>query len=770
MKFSTKLIVLGASIFLTASSVAIYVADQASRKIVEAQIKSRIESQAFHTMDKIDRMIYERSRDIMLLATDPVIKSGASTRQQITARLKEYQKRYSSYSSLSLFTLDRMRIADTSGVGIGRPHQFNEYWHDIAAGKEFVVNVYKSTTSNSIDVYFAQVVKDENGVPFGVVVARMPVDSLYEITKQAQGIIGEAASLKIDLVDRSGLLIYSNHNTAGILKDVLPDFKMIQQTAGSVKGSAIHHHQGEEKTLSIFVHEQGFLDFSGNGWTLLAHVPAKAIFAPAREVRNRLLIVHSIFFVITLIVILLFSRTFARPLVELSSVTDAIGKGNFDIRAQVRSRDEFGALASAFNTMAKELKDSHVALRAYSTELEKQVEERTDRLMLERAKRECDEQLFREQKEQSIATLAGGMAHDFNNILMSVMGSAHLLRMKLPSSAKERELAQSIISSSERMADLTRQLLAYAKKGMYESAAVSLNAVVREALTLTHRGKASENEVTLNLSEDLWLVRADPGQMKQVLINLFTNAFEAMEQGAGRLAVRTVNVYRDVWKCHALERMHPAGEYVFVAVSDTGHGIPVDIRQRIFEPFFTTKFLGRGLGLAAAAGIIQNHGGCISFESTEGKGTSFYFYLPCAAAEERKVPEAILQAPKAVQPGTILLVDDEPMILSSIGQMLTEMGHVVLSAGSGKEALGIFMNGMDAIRLAILDVQMPDMDGKELFDELKSHKSDLKVLMSSGFDEQAALSGMGVLRPEGFIQKPYQSAALRKKIAEILTR
>ncbi|MHB8882184.1 MAG: ATP-binding protein [Thermodesulfovibrionales bacterium] len=240
-----------------------------------------------------------------------------------------------------------------------------------------------------------------------------------------------------------------------------------------------------------------------------------------------------------------------------------------------------------------------------------------------------DKRIAVQQKEESISTLAGGIAHDFNNILMGILGNAELLGMTLESQENEKMLVNNIIKSSERMADLTKQLLAYAKGGMYQPGKLSLNDAVKKALNMAHIEKYQHIETRLLLEEDLWPVFADREQVKQVMINLFTNAFEAMEYSGGCLTVRTINEPdRPSWECVSFKERHPAGDYVHVIVSDTGPGIPQEKLHRIFEPFFSTKFIGRGLGLAAVAGIIQNHHGCVSVRSGAETGTLFDIYLP----------------------------------------------------------------------------------------------------------------------------------------------
>lgn len=392
----------------------------------------------------------------------------------------------------------------------------------------------------------------------------------------------------------------------------------------------------------------------------------------------------------------------------------------------------------------------------------------TTRLRLEEERKRLDERLFQEQKEQSIATLAGGIAHDFNNILMGVLGNAEFLQMKLPPGS-ERKLAEGIISSAERMGELTRQMLDYARAGKYQPRNISMNTIIQETLNMLQPRMPYGIDVVSGLSENLFPVTADTRQMTQVLINLLFNSFEAMTETGGRLVVRTENIVGKLaWECpHRYE--HPGGDYVHIRVSDTGPGISEEVRKKIFEPFYTTKFMGRGLGLAAVFGIIRKHSGCITVESVPGNGATFHIYLPRACDEPvRPVKEeTISPGPEREVTANILVVDDEPAILNLLDRVLTKMGHKVFTASDGFQAMEILKRKKNTVHMAILDVKMPLMDGTRLFSELKTLKPDLRVIISSGCSEAAAIERIPV-SPDGFIQKPYRIAALREKLREVM--
>ncbi|KPK00630.1 MAG: hypothetical protein AMJ60_00360 [Desulfobacterales bacterium SG8_35] len=268
----------------------------------------------------------------------------------------------------------------------------------------------------------------------------------------------------------------------------------------------------------------------------------------------------------------------------------------------------------------------------------------TEKLLLEKEEREFRARLFQQQKDQSIALIAKGIAHDFNNLLGTVIGNVDLLQMGTAPKEDECGIVEAIGSAAHRMSDLTTQLLAYAKGGTYKLERFVLNSLILQTLKFSHTGEATKIKISHNLAKDLWPILGDPNQMKQMLVNIFTNAFEAMEETGGTLNVETRNVIkkRD-WDC-SFHNVHPKGSYISIDITNTGPEIPKEIASQIFEPFYTTKSLGRGLGLAAVAGIVQNHGGCVSFDSTTEK-TTFHILLPRAKENTENSENEILNHP-----------------------------------------------------------------------------------------------------------------------------
>ncbi|MDP2158105.1 MAG: PhnD/SsuA/transferrin family substrate-binding protein, partial [Nitrospirota bacterium] len=388
---------------------------------------------------------------------------------------------------------------------------------------------------------------------------------------------------------------------------------------------------------------------------------------------------------------------------------------------------------------------------AYVIEICKDI---TERLRQEAEQKRMDKKLFSQQKEESITTLAGGIAHDFNNILMGVLGYAELLKLRFQLKPEELQPVDSIIAGVERMAELTRQMLAYAKKGKYQIKNVFLSSAIRKALDLSHKGTAMATRTVISFPEDLWPVLADENQIIQAFVNLCNNAFEATEERGGTLTISAENLAsRPSWTC-SLQHEHPAGDYVSISVSDTGDGIPSAIADKVFEPFVTTKFMGRGLGLPAVSGIVQNHGGCITFSSEAGRGTTFHILLP---RSEKPVPAAPVkrtaEAPTAKK--CIMVVDDEPDILLLLEAALLRLGYDVIAADTGEKAIESFRSLSDRIVCVILDLQLPGISGKETLSGLKKIKPGIKIIISTGYDQTTAMGEISPVIPDAFIQKPY---------------
>jgi two-component system, cell cycle sensor histidine kinase and response regulator CckA len=365
-------------------------------------------------------------------------------------------------------------------------------------------------------------------------------------------------------------------------------------------------------------------------------------------------------------------------------------------------------------------------------------------------------------KMEAVGTLAGGLAHDFNNLLTGVLGHVSLMRLNVGDDSPHTDRLDRIEKAVESGAELTRQLLGFARGGKYEVQPVEINRLVRETVAMFARTR-KEVAIHQSFGEDVGAVEADRGQIEQVLLNLFINAWNAMPDGGTLfLATENLTLDEDVTGPHGIA----PGPFVKVSVTDTGSGIEQAHLEKIFEPFFTTRPRGRGtgLGLASAYGIVKNHGGLITVYSETGRGSTFNIYLP--ASDRRAEAMAAPPPVPAKGSGTVLLVDDEAMIREIGRDLLTELGYEVITAESGAEAVERFRDHRDRIHLVILDMIMPEMGGGETFDRLREIDPTVSVLLASGYSENGQAAEILERGCRGFIQKPFSLRQLAEKVAQ----
>ena len=378
--------------------------------------------------------------------------------------------------------------------------------------------------------------------------------------------------------------------------------------------------------------------------------------------------------------------------------------------------------------------------------------------------KKLEAQLQQALKMEAMGTLAGGIAHDFNNLLMAIQSRTSIMLMKKDSSHPDIKHLRGIEDDIESAADLTRQLLGFARGGKYEVKPTDLNELIKKQNRMFGRTK---KEITIRgkYEENLWFVEVDRGQIEQVLLNLYVNAWQAMP-GSGDLYLETENVTLD--KTDVKPFSTEPGKYVEISVTDTGVGMDKATREKIFEPFFTTKGVGRGtgLGLASAYGIIKNHGGFINVYSEKGHGTTFNIYLPASEKEAIEEKKAVVDTLSGSE--TVLFVDDENMIIETAEELFEQLGYKVLRARSGKEAIEIYVKNKEQIDIVLLDMIMPDMSGSDTYDKMKKIDPDIKVLLSSGYSINGQATEIMDRGCNGFIQKPFKMKELSQKLREIL--
>ena len=385
----------------------------------------------------------------------------------------------------------------------------------------------------------------------------------------------------------------------------------------------------------------------------------------------------------------------------------------------------------------------------------------TDRKKAEEDRLELERQLLHAQKLESLGVLAGGIAHDFNNLLMAVLGNLELALDDLSPVSLARPRIDQAVNAAKRASDLTRQMLAYSGKGQFVVRDVNLSELVTENAHMLRASISRNVTMNLNMEDGLPLISVDPGQMQQIIMNLITNASEAIGDQPGVISIATgvQDCDDQILSRSRVEEKPGAGRFVWLQVTDTGCGMDSETLQRLFEPFFTTKFTGRGLGMSAVLGIVRGHHGALILDSEPEKGTVIRVLLPVSpnAWAEKDATGAIPDPDSArAASGTVLIVDDDEMICSLCEDMITRAGFQTLTAIDGEHAIEIFRDHADEIDCVLMDLTMPRMDGVAAFSEIRRIRPKARVILSSGFSELEATErflGHGL---SGFIQKPYQ--------------
>jgi nitrogen-specific signal transduction histidine kinase/ActR/RegA family two-component response regulator len=390
----------------------------------------------------------------------------------------------------------------------------------------------------------------------------------------------------------------------------------------------------------------------------------------------------------------------------------------------------------------------------------------TEREEAARARELLEDELRQAQKMEAVGQLAGGIAHDFNNLLTVISGYTEILLRRLGRDGEGAKEIAEVSKAAERAAQLTRQLLAYSRKQVLESRALDLNHVVAETETMLKRLIGENIEFSTSLAGELGSISSDDGQIEQIIMNLVVNARDAMAEG-GKLLVETGNVTLDSHSTQGRPDV-TAGDYVVLAVTDTGHGMDAATAGRIFEPFYTTKErgAGTGLGLSTVYGIVKQSGGHIDVESERGIGTTFRLYFPQVAEEA----EALSPKPPDDRPlmgsETVLLVEDEEAVRRLEREMLETYGYTVLVAGDGAEGLKLAQNHPHPIQLLLTDILMPKMGGVELAERLSKARPELKVLYTSGYNDSGGnLTSVAGAR---YLQKPYTMEELARTLRDLL--
>ena len=396
----------------------------------------------------------------------------------------------------------------------------------------------------------------------------------------------------------------------------------------------------------------------------------------------------------------------------------------------------------------------------------------TEKKIEEKARQELEEHMQQLQKLESLGLMAGGIAHDFNNLLMGILGFAELILMREKPDKNIASYVKNIEQAARRAAELTNQMLAYSGHGRYKVDYLDLSRVIAESQFLLGATVSRKVQLEYDLQDDLPLVEADVDQIRQMLVNLVTNANEAIGDKAGLISITTGTRFVDseYLKSTYINEELPEGQYVFMEVRDTGHGIKKENLSRIFDPFFTTKFTGRGLGLAAVLGIVRGHHGVIRVDSTPDEGTVITVLLPAhESIESRKIQEEQESLAADMKPTcSVLLVEDEPTVRLVAKLMIEDLGYRVIEARDGREGYDSFVRNRDEICLVITDMLMSGINGMELIKKIRESGSEVPVILSSGYNKEDIVSQMEEKELAGFIHKPYKEAQLHRLIKKIM--
>lgn len=393
-----------------------------------------------------------------------------------------------------------------------------------------------------------------------------------------------------------------------------------------------------------------------------------------------------------------------------------------------------------------------------------------NRKQAERERRRIEEQLWASQKMESLGVLAGGVAHDFNNLLCGILGNASLARETVPESSTAGECLRDIERVSERATVLCRQMLAYAGGRQAMAEEFDLNDLVSEKPELLSTSISKEAHLTTQTEAGVITVNADRSQIGQVILNLVVNASDSLNGLPGNieLATSVVEVGLGFFDDAELQPGLPPGSYACLSISDVGCGMDEKTRERIFEPFFTTKFIGRGMGLPAALGIVRSHGGAIKVDTEPGKGTTVNVYLPFSGASFEPKPEHIDLKADWSDRGTVLLVDDEQPVRDAVGRFLKRLGYSVIEAVDGVEGFERFMSHRGTLRAVIMDMTMPGLDGSSLCVEVRKIDAEMPILLMSGYSRTEVMLRVDADLKLPFMQKPFKFAELRDQMRALL--
>lgn len=665
-----------------------------------------------------------------------------------------------SIHNISIISLEGKIVASTDPSMIGADFSANPIFLKGKDGVALVETAVESRNSPEL-VVSAPLFSRTTGRPLGVIANHLFLSEMNRILSgelnRDLGAIswrkGRGKTMEFYLINRDKLMITGSM----FLKDAV----LHQQVdTPPVRECLASNHE-----ISGFYKDYRGIDVAGAsmcfpalGWTLLTETDASEVLASATEMKRNAIIAATVVGGIVLTFFLLLLRNVVMPVRRLSQAVESVATGNYNITVPVETHDEIGTLSKTFNQMVVDIKDRERSIKE-SEEKQRELERR------------LGEQLRQTQKMEAIGQLAGGIAHDFNNILTALVGYGNLLKMKAGEDPKLKGYAEQVLALCDKAANLTQGLLKFSRKQILNPQVMDLNGFIRGLENVLMKVTGPDIELKTDYFSDKSLtVLVDPVQMEQVLMNLVTNAKEAMP-GKGKVTIVTglTEINDEFIKSHHYGK---AGDYAFISFEDTGAGMDEATQKRIFEPFFTTKEVGKGtgLGLSIVYGIIKQHAGYIIVEGQPGVGTRFRIYLPVAeAAMNEKNLLSNYSAPKGGKE-MILLAEDEMAVRGLVSTLLSEFGYKVIVASDGEDAVSQFIKNREGVHLLICDMAMSGKGGKGVSEEIRRIRPDVKVLFISEY--RPDMSGVSAVIKEGFdfVLKPVAPTDLLKKVRDILDR